>query len=221
MKIPFISALVTSIMALFCSPQKAPPPPEPTLLDEFEAFKGPIFIKAQKGPVKYCGGYFGWINTSGGSIDLNLVTVTNGLTTDQELFAECSNLPRLTIGKGAWIQNSVVKGEASVGTKTQGNLTVKDTFFEGPVTVNGNVLAERAHFDASIEAYSSIICLSKSETGPIEVRRVKNCPRPIVHLCDNTLIDGNIWFESENGIVIVDETSYVNGGVIGGTVVME
>lgn len=218
----YFAAPLIAILLLASSCQKQQPQPSLSpIFEELEVFKGPAFIKAHQGPIKYEGRSFGWLNTQGGSIELNGVNVSRGLRTDRDLYAENSILADLKVGGRAWIDRTTVTGKAHIGAQYFGGFKAKDSFFEGPVEVYGNILVEKGCFNATLEAYSSLVCLCGAITGPIEVHSLKNCSKPVVKLSENTLVNGDIWFENENGIVIVDETSYVNGGVIGGTVITE
>ena len=182
-------------------------------------------IRLLLGNVKYeSAGFIDWIDTTCGSIELKDATVTLGIRTDQDLFAENSDMGSLNIGKNAWLKNCRVDGKVLIGEERCGQLKAEETLFEGPIEVDGNIIAENCIFRSPIETrYSHIICLTATDTQSIEVYStgigINN--RPMVKLSCDTLVDGDIWFESDNGLVIVDETSYVNGSVIGGTVLSE
>lgn len=217
----FLQCLLVVAFIFFSSwafrTKKAPQPPSKESI-----LSSPVNMLATNGPVQYDHGAFGWLNTAGGPIDLMRVWVASGIKTDEGLYAECSEIAGLHIGTEAIIKHSIVGGDSYIGEKAYSKLDVDDTTFYGPVFVHGNVMAVNSSFKDLLKTSAQIMCLSCTVTESIQVSPSSNCyDTPVIKLSYGSIVKGDIHFASNKGLVIVDDSSYVNGGVYGGEVVNE
>jgi hypothetical protein len=185
------------------------------------SFPRPLHVQARQGPLRYRNGSYDWIDTAGGPIDLNHVQVLSGVKTDRDLVVSHSSVAGLRIGGGGMICNSHVEGTAYFGDGGFSHLEAFDTTFYHTVSVNGNVTGERCHFMDDLEARAQFISLTSCDTKSIYIYISSPNDLPVVQLKANTIVDGDIVFDTEKGYVVVDETSSVKGFVHGGIVTTE
>jgi len=127
---------------------------------------------------------------------------------------------------GLSVKNSTVKG----ALKTQGHFEVISSNLENKVDVLGFLQAVKTNFLDDISVASNTVLLQDVTANDIYVRvvdtedkaYVEALPRQpqMVILAGETLIQGSITFEAENGIVMLGEDAKVEGEVMGGTIKM-
>ncbi len=186
-------------------------------------------MKASQGAVSYKNETTDWVDTLGGDLNFENSWVKLGVSTDKSLTACGSDLNKLSIGEEAWIENSNIHGLSRIrgpayiyGSKISDEffvgkqlMTVNSTYQED-VFVSGDVEAERCCFAKDIHSCASIITLKNSKTGSLFIYPSKSCPNLfVVRLEKGSFVDGDIYFKSCRGKVIIDPSSNVSGHIYG------
>ncbi len=191
----------------------------------------PTVMRASRGNVAYTNEEFGWINTVGGSIELKQVWVSNGIMTDENLVAENSDLAGLSICGDVCTNYCYIRGNSKIGGAANfahdtivdqisicGQLKADDTIFIDPVSTASQVFVDNSHFEHSLFSSGRMIDLIQSTAKDIIVL----CNRSLLHdsqilrLTKNTIVDGDVYFESGRGIVLIDPSSCILGYIEGG-----
>lgn len=188
---------------------------------------------ASTGPVSYKNGILKWVNTQGGDIQLTQMEVTAGVYTDKNLTAECSELCSLCIGEELWLENCCVCGtsKAGGGAWMRGckifaelalgdNLQAENTVFHQNIFVNGNVSAQKTHFEGILQAKAEIIQFDQVYANHIIVNPTDVVYAPqVVCLKNHTIVCGDIYFPSSKGKIVLDSTSHIYGKIYGGKII--
>lgn len=195
------------------------------------AADAPTVMRASRGDVAYSNEEFGWINTVGGSIELKQVWVNNGIMTDENLVAEYSDLTGLSICGDVCTHYSFIRGNSRIGGVANfthdtivdqisicGQLNAHDTIFIEPVSTANQVFVDKSHFENSLFSFGRMIDLIQSTAKDIIFLCSRNSSHDsqILRLTKNTIVDGNVYFESGRGIVLIDPSSCILGFIEGG-----
>ena len=156
-----------------------------------------------------------------------------------------TELYNLTVKGRFSISNSTAKGALDVEGKFEAiNTTFEDkvnilglfktrnSIFRKEVDIVGKVDALQTCFKNTItiisektllkDVISKSICVKKSDCNKKCCRENIQCKQcnnsQIITLAGKTVIQGSITFESENGIVLLEEEATIEGQVIGGTI---
>ncbi len=193
----------------------------------------PTAFRASTGCAEYHCEAYRWINTQNGPIELNHSWVTTGVMTDKTLMADDSDIAGLCIGGKAWIRDCVVRGISSIGDEARiydsevcgklhvgNNLTTEDSVYHDKVVVCGDVTAKCCCFESKVEAAAEIVCLSATTTGDLHIHPSGPYYDPqVVRISHGSVIDGNIYFYSLRGKVVIDDCSCITGEIFGGHVI--
>jgi hypothetical protein len=193
----------------------------------------PTAFRASCGDANYHCEVYRWVNTQNGAIKLDHSWVSMGVMTDKTLTADDSDIASLCIGGKAWICRSNVRGISTIGEEASiydsnvwGTLHVKDdlytecTVYRDCVTVCGDVTAKGSIFNAPLNATAEIICLSNTSTKDIHIQPTGPYYDPqVVRLSQGSVVNGNIYFHSNRGKVVLDDCSYITGEIYGGNVI--
>src|SRR3990167_3430110 len=102
---------------------------------------------------------------------------------------------------------------------SNGNISLCDSTIQGKTSIRGNLIATETQFNSTLNLMMGNITLHASQARNIIVARVKSFWRykPRIILSNNTIINGDIVFENgQKGVVILKDTSIINGKVHGG-----
>lgn len=192
----------------------------------------PVLFKAGKGFARYEGEAYRWVNTDG-PIELDSAWITGGVMTEEWLTADCSEIASLCIGGKAWIRDSKINGMSSLGDTARlydsefcgelaigGELFSQGTTFHAPVTVCGDVTAERCCFEQLLTAKAEIIRLSNTDAACIYVEATGPYYDPqVIRLAKGSVVYGDIVFESGRGKIVMDNSSAICGCIYGGHII--
>ncbi|MGD9152208.1 MAG: hypothetical protein PVG30_00910 [Gammaproteobacteria bacterium] len=149
-----------------------------------------------------------------GYANLNGTTVTNSIKVGGYLSAKNSNLNLVACGGGVDIDKSNITG--SVGFA--GAAILNKVSINGKCSELGLLVAKDADFANTIEITGEITHFQHSKTVAILVHPSEH-PQEKIYLEDQTVVNGNITFESGNGIVVKSADSTILGNVIGGKII--
>ncbi|MCE5318692.1 MAG: hypothetical protein LLG04_15175 [Parachlamydia sp.] len=168
-----------------------------------------------------------------GPLELYHMLVTNYVTTDQKLAAECSDIGAVNVKGTSWISESIIRRSSVFHddvriycSRTCGNLTICgelyafQTHFEGDVHVDDSVTADCSCFHGCLTAKAEIIDLQSSCARTIVVEPTGPYYDPqVVRLANGSVVSGDIHFKSGRGKVCIDQTSSLEGQIFGGHIV--
>lgn len=120
---------------------------------------------------------------------------------------------KLSVTGAAAIKHSVIKRSASI----QGSLEAVDVTFNETVKVLGALTAQKVNFTKTLTLTGSLD-LENCTTTDIIIKNDKRSADKIV-LHGDTIVMGDITFESGQGKVYVYDTAQITGKVIGGVVI--
>jgi cytoskeletal protein CcmA (bactofilin family) len=192
--------------------------------------EGPTSFRASRGEAVYDREAYSYLNTAEGPLNLNHTTVTHRVLTDESLTALSSDIGGVCVGENAWICDSSIRGSAHIQKELQiyqsevlGDLFVgkelvaSEVHFAEDVTVEGNVTAQNSTFEGTLTATADIVCLSHTQAKSI---RIKDCgpywDKQIVRLRQESVVEGDIIFESGRGRLLMDDCSRFKGTLSGG-----
>jgi hypothetical protein len=98
--------------------------------------------------------------------------------------------------------------------KVSGKVSLYNSQIKGTAKISGMLDAQQSKFYQKIDISSDMTHLSASYSRDIQISRGGD--RQVLCLKDNTIIDGNILFTSNRGVVVIDRSSKINGRVDGG-----
>lgn len=129
------------------------------------------------------------------------------------------NASNAVFNKVGCLGNIQIKDSAVNGFfDTTGLVTAENVSFHNKLRNIGILTAVDSNFADAIEITTTQLSFKNSTTKNITVHRDEH-PAPKVYLQMHSLVDGNIVFESGDGVVIESEGSEVKGKVVGGTIV--
>ena len=98
-----------------------------------------------------------------------------------------------------------------------GQVTLTGAHIEGKSEINGYLIADNTELHNLLSLSSNKLDLIDSLTQNIIIKKnIDSRLQQVVNL-KNTKVYGDIVFEGDNGVVLADEDSFVEGEVIGGT----
>lgn len=192
--------------------------------------EGPTSFRASTGEAVYDREAYSYLSTAEGPLNLNHTTVTHRVLTDESLTSLSSDIGGVCVGGNAWICDSHIRGSAHIQKELQifdsevlGDLFVGEELrasgvkFASDVTVEGNVTAQNTVFEGTLTATADIVCLSHTQAKLI---RIKDCgpywDKQIVRLRQESVVEGDIIFESGRGRLLMDDCSRFKGTLCGG-----
>lgn len=167
---------------------------------------------------------------SGGPTDIKDQKDEQSIITQDQLGADRCVFHSLKVGKDAWIhattinENITVGGEARFyGSRVQGETQVEGKLhahcaqFSSCVDVGDDVTAVETTFCGGLQAKAEIIDLTNVKAQSIFVKATgPYYDKQLVYIKGNTVIEGDVIFESERGRVIYDFNAQVKGSIRGG-----
>lgn len=171
-----------------------------------------------------------WVVLSKGAVELWDQNENRSLSIDDQLVAERSTFAFLKVGKDAWLNNCRVNENLTVGgegrfyksnvggtVKVEGDIYAQCSTFAQIVDSNGDVTAVDTVFNDLLQAKAEIIDLTNVQAETIFIKATgPYYDKQLVYLKGNTLIKGDIIFESERGRVICNNGCVVYGCILGG-----
>lgn len=145
-----------------------------------------------------------------GSATLNGTTVTGSVAVNGTFRAESANINHGNINGSVFMNNTAIQNSFNIN----GSTSINHSTFKGGFIINGLLTATKSTFN-TLEIGSSQTTFTDSRTKDIHVLRDNY--REKVYLNGNTIVDGNIVFDSGNGEVI-ENGGTVTGKVIGGKI---
>lgn len=97
-----------------------------------------------------------------------------------------------------------------------GRAILKDCHVDGKTEINGYLTAEKTEFHALLALKSNKLDLIDSLTHEILIRKSGDPAFKQVVNLKNTKVYGDIVFEGQNGLVVADEDSFIEGDILGG-----
>jgi hypothetical protein len=216
LNIPFIFILLASQILCGYKPGRSIPPPEG-------------LFKATRGNFESENESYRWINTCGGSITLFNSIAFEGVSTDQDVDAECSSIGKVWSGGELWTNQTNISGDACVGCSarikcsdicgtlwTGGDLHAEESSFYQDVSICGNVSAECCEFNGTLSTCSEIITLSNVTANDIYVYpRGPSFDIQILYLKNDTVVHGDVYFASGRGKVLRQPSCLIEGDIYG------
>lgn len=148
-----------------------------------------------------------------GSLDFKRLNVTG----DTKVLGACS-------GEESDFKNLAIQGTfwgakiRIVNLQVDGEVAIEDFTLNGEVNIKGPLKAKNGSFN-NIDAVNAPIALYNVTVNNINVKKDNTNNRNEVKLAGNTVVSGNITFESGEGIVFIrDKTAQLKGKVIGGKI---
>jgi len=100
----------------------------------------------------------------------------------------------------------------------QGRANIKNCSFTGQVLVEGFLEAEGSTFQKSMDLQTHRLVLRNSTTQDIQIEDGGDPNQFGTAELYNTIVNGNLTFNSGNGIVNLNGTSKITGTLSGGTI---
>lgn len=98
--------------------------------------------------------------------------------------------------------------------KVSGKTSLNNSLIKGKTKISGMLDASYAKFNEKITISSDRTYLTESYSKNIEISR--GGKTQVLCLGNNTIVDGDIVFTSNHGVVVIDESSKIKGRVMGG-----
>lgn len=210
MKHFILSLLLSAVLLSGCRTHKAPPAVEPV-------------VEAAQPLPKH-------LVLSIGPADLKDQWEGHSISTHDQLGADRCAFSALQIGKDAWLHATTVAERISVG----GDARFCGSRIAGPVCVQGTIHATASHFSDIVDAGGDVTAVNTTFCGLLQAKAeiidltdvkaqsiyVKATgpyyDKQLVYIKGNTVIEGDVIFESERGRVIYDIHARVKGSIRGG-----
>lgn len=165
-----------------------------------------------------------------GAVDLKDQKEGQSILTHDQLGADRCEFHSLQVGKDAWIHATTIADKIEVGgegrfygsrvrgeAKIEGKLYAHCAQFSSCVDVGDDVTAVDSVFQGTLQAKAEIIDLTNVKAQSIFVKATgPYYDKQLVYIKGNTVIEGDVTFESERGRVIYDIHSQVKGSIRGG-----
>jgi hypothetical protein len=147
-----------------------------------------------------------------GELELEKVKISGAAIINGHLQATESSFNDLTVNGQSELKESQALGTTSIN----GALETKESKFDGSLIVHGLLEAKNSTFK-NVTITSSKINFKDCELQDLTIKSTKEDKQQILTL-DDTTINGNVKFESGNGLIKMDKASKIAGKVTGGTV---
>lgn len=171
-----------------------------------------------------------WVVLSKGAVDLSDQVEERSISTKDQLGADRCTFAALQIGKDAWLHSSRVADSLTIGgdarfygsrisgaVNVQGGIHSHHSNFSAAVECGADITAVDTVFDDLLQAKAEIIDLTNVKAKSIFVKATgPYYDKQLVYIKGNTVIEGDVIFESERGRVIYDINSQVLGSIRGG-----
>lgn len=148
-----------------------------------------------------------------GELELEKVKISGAAIINGHLQATESLFNDLTVNGQSELKESQAQGTTSVN----GALQAKESKFDGNLTVHGQLEAKDSKFLKKVIITSSKIEFTNCELQDLTIKSTKTDKQQILTL-DDTKINGDVTFESGNGLIKMDKASKIAGKVTGGTI---
>lgn len=133
------------------------------------------------------------------------------------------NLENVTILENTFVSGKLTGSNVSLNdVKVNGEMSLSESsIVNGKVKINGSLITSSAKFEKPIFITSSKIQLNEGTvTKDIYVIKHSLDPKEEFVYIDNSMVDGNITFESKLGKVILLNGSKISGKVYGGKILI-
>jgi hypothetical protein len=129
------------------------------------------------------------------------------------------NIDGTTITDHLGVMGKVSAANANIGSvKCIGEMSIKGSVIQNGFEIIGFVNAASTNFLGSIEITGPETTFDGSSMKNITIKRAEHSGEKI-YLEGNSVVNGNIVFESGNGYVIENNGSSISGKVIGGQII--
>lgn len=155
----------------------------------------------------------------------------DGLTLKGNASVTGSKLNTMNVTGNVYAKNVTVSGDSNVlgkfyaanttiaaNTKLVGEIDCDHCLFEKDASLLGNVVVSDSEVLGSLNLDSDRNSFYQSKLNNIVMKKPVGNHKQIISLNHGTVVN-NIHFEGKGGLVMLDETSKINGTVEGGTVV--
>lgn len=149
-----------------------------------------------------------------GQVDAKDVKVKESTTINGELIAEDSQFETLVVNGNCKLEDVEISGAANIN----GQAKLTDVEVKSTLNIYGQLLAKNATFKKLITANSTKIVLEKSKAKDITVQASHNTTETQQLTLKDSQVEGNIQFESGNGVITMDGHSKVEGKIEGAKV---
>lgn len=168
-----------------------------------------------------CEERFGMLNCSKGEVDsaeangnaMVIGTIINGdLTVNGQLTANDAKLTSVTVNGAMTLENSRIAKNLIV----RGSAFIKNSKIKGTTIMYGHMVAEDTTFGGEVAISATHVSLTKCQTQEIHINKSKAKTETLE--LDNTIVDGDVIFESKKGSIIMCNDAKILGEIKGGKV---
>ena len=139
-------------------------------------------------------------------------TIKGELTVNGQLTANDAKLSSVTVNGAMTLENTRVAKNLIV----HGSAFIKDSKIKGTAVISGHLTAEGSTFSEEISISGQRAVLVKCQTQELHFNKT-NAKLETLEL-ENTIVDGNVVFESKKGSIVLCNDSKILGDVIGANI---
>lgn len=148
-----------------------------------------------------------------GHLEISHTTVQDSAILNGTVNAKNTTFQNLTVNGDIVLDESQVINTFAVN----GSLDTDDSSFKGTVLIHGMISAESSQFNEKLTLHGNHAEFEECELQNLEIKTADSSTPPQVFL-EETTIKGDVIFDKEGGVVLVDEKSKILGQVKGGTI---
>lgn len=148
-----------------------------------------------------------------GHLEISHTTIQDSAILNGTVNAKNTTFQNLTVNGDIVLDESQVINTFAVN----GSLDTDDSSFKGPVLIHGMISAESSQFNEKLTLHGNHAEFEECELKNLEIKTADATLSPQVFL-EETTIKGDVVFDKEGGVVLVDEKSKIMGQVKGGTI---
>lgn len=146
-----------------------------------------------------------------GDLNISSSSIKGDLKVFGALDAVSFTVDNLSVFGEASLENSTVNEDANIN----GRIVLKSSNIKGNMQVFGDITARASNIGSEITISGKKAKFVASKTKDIVMRANKVEPEQILILKKNTIVQGNIIFESGQGTIEKDDTVRIDGEIIG------
>lgn len=148
-----------------------------------------------------------------GHIEIADTTIRGTATINGTINVKNSRFSELFVNGDIVIDDSTVSKNLTVN----GSMDADNSRFEAAVRINGMIAAESSQFSQGITVHGNHAEFEECKLHSLQIKKPQGVALQEVYL-EETIVQGDIVFEQEGGVVLIDSQSKIMGSLKGGTI---